>query len=273
MDNLIVNFTPTGMVPTKITTPHVPISPREIIQEVKAACELGITIVHLHARDENGLPTNNLDIWKEIIYGIRCASEDLIICVSLSGRTNPEYEYRVSPALLEGDFKPDMGSLTLSSLNFTQQASINSPDTIFKLALMMKDRGIYPELEIFDLGMVNYAKYLINKHVLKPNSYANIILGNIATAQINNASTIIDMLPTSMVWSMGGIGKTQLPANMMAIALEGGVRIGLEDNIYFDYDKKSLATNFQLISRILMMASLCGRVVMPSTKFRQLMLR
>ena len=76
-----------------------------------------------------------------------------------------------------------MASLTLSSLNFNKKASINEPDAIIALAQEMADKGIKPELEIFDLGMANYANYLLDKGILKPPLYANVILGNIACAQ------------------------------------------------------------------------------------------
>ena len=76
-----------------------------------------------------------------------------------------------------------MGSLTLSSVNFNKQASVSSPDMIQTLALEMKGRGILPELEVFDTGMINYAKYLERKGLLEPPHYFNLILGNVACAQ------------------------------------------------------------------------------------------
>jgi hypothetical protein len=136
MNKMILNFTPTGMVPTRNHTPHVPISPKEIINEVREAFKIGITIAHLHARDELEKPTSSLSIWKSIINGIREYLPDLVICASLSGRNFNEYSMRAAPLSLEDSLKPDMGSLTLSSLNFIQQASINAPDTIKQLALI-----------------------------------------------------------------------------------------------------------------------------------------
>ena len=129
--DLIVNFTPNGMIPTKRLTPHVPISVAEIVEDVHRAVELGITMVHLHARDEStGEPTYRRDIYGSIIAGIRAFSQDLIICVSTSGRTFKEFEQRADVLQLDGDLKPDMGSLTLSSLNFNEIASVNAPDMI-----------------------------------------------------------------------------------------------------------------------------------------------
>jgi uncharacterized protein (DUF849 family) len=153
---------------------------------------------------------------------------------------------------LSGELRPDFGSLTLSSLNFNQQASINAPDMIKALSQKMLDNNIRPELEAFDLGMINYAKYLISKKLIKPPYYFNLILGNIACAQANMLSLglMIKELPNNSIWSAGGIGNWQLKMNAMAIIEGGGIRIGLEDNIYFDDDRKHLATNLELIKRI-----------------------
>jgi 3-keto-5-aminohexanoate cleavage enzyme len=148
-------------------TPHVPITTQEIIEDVHRAVEIGITMVHLHVRDAStGQSTYKAEVYGKIIEGIRSFSKELIICISLSGRTFNEFEKRTEPLQLDGNLKPDMGSLALSSLNFNQTASINSSNTIQKLALEMKTRGILAELEAFDAGMINYAKYLEQKGLI-----------------------------------------------------------------------------------------------------------
>ena len=163
-ENLVIDFTPTGMIPTKGLTPHVPVYESEIIEDVHSAYELGITKVHLHARSSgNESPSYHKEIYAGIIEGIRKFAPDLVICVSLSGRTFNKFEERSEVLDLVGVLKPDMGSLTLSSLNFNKIASINSPDMIQALAVKMLQLGIVPELEAFDAGMINYAKYLIKK--------------------------------------------------------------------------------------------------------------
>jgi 3-keto-5-aminohexanoate cleavage enzyme len=165
--SLVINFTPTGMIPTREMTPHVPISVQEIVEDVHRAVEIGITMVHIHARDKlSGQPTWQAEVYEEIIAGIRRFSTDLVISVSLSGRTFADFDRRAEPLRLEGNVKPDMGSLTLSSVNFNREASVSSPDMIQALAREMKARGVLPELEAFDTGMVNYAKYLERKGLL-----------------------------------------------------------------------------------------------------------
>jgi uncharacterized protein (DUF849 family) len=266
LKELIINFTPTGMVPTKAMTQHVPISPSEIIEEVHCANEFGITIAHLHARDDEGLPTSDKNIYAKIFEGVRHHCPDLIVCLSLSGRKSPEFEKRSEPL----ELKPDMASLTLSSLNFAREASMNSPDMIIKLATKIQEYNVIPELEVFDLGMINGAKYLINKGLAKPPHYFNIIFGNLFGMQADLAEmgVAIKQLPEHSVWAFGGIGDSQLAATTAAIAMGGGVRIGLEDNIYFDLNRKQLATNMNLLKRVHDTASMFYRSVMTPAKFR-----
>lgn len=260
--NFILNFTPTGMIPTKEMTPKVPIHVDEIVEQILEGAELGANMAHVHARDpKDGLPTFEKNIYADIIKGIRAKNKDLVICVSTSGRNFPEFEKRSACLDLKGTLKPDFGSLTLSSLNFNKQASINTPEMIQALAKKMLDNGIKPELEVFDLGMINYAHYLIQKGLIKPPYYFNLILGNIACAQANLLSLglMIKELPPDSIWSVGGIGNFQLKMNAMAIVEGGGVRIGLEDNIFFDSEKTQLATNSDLIKRIIGIAKVMGR--------------
>jgi 3-keto-5-aminohexanoate cleavage enzyme len=272
--NCILNFTPTGMLPTKELTPFVPITPEEIIEEVHQAFEIGITMVHLHARDkETGLPTYKAEVYGSIIAGIRKFSKELIICVSLSGRSITDFEKRAEPLQLTGDLKPDMGSLTLSSVNFNKTASMNSPDMIQALAAEMMKRGIAPELEAFDSGMVNYAKYLERKGLIKTPHYFNLIFGNIACAQADLLHTgiMIRDLPDNSFWSIGGVGDCQLMMNSIAISLSGGVRVGLEDNIWYDTGRTRLARNIDLVRRVHVLAEVNEKEIMKPAELRHLL--
>jgi len=272
--NLIVNLTPTGMIPTKKMTPHVPVSVQEIVEDVHESVELGITMLHLHARDaQTGEPTYRAEVYEKLIGGIRKFSKDLVIAVSLSGRNFKEFEKRAEPLMLEGDVKPDMGSLTLSSVNFNKEASVNSPDMIQALAREMLSHNIMPELEAFDAGMINYAKYLERKGLLQPPHYFNLLLGNIACAQADllHAGMMIRDLPPDSYWSLAGIGDAQLKMNSVAIAAGGGVRVGLEDNIWYDSGRTRLARNADLVRRIHRLAEHNERKVMTPGELRKLL--
>jgi 3-keto-5-aminohexanoate cleavage enzyme len=270
----ILNFTPNGMIPTKEMTPFVPVTVAEIVEEVLEAAEIGITMVHLHARDEkSGVPTYRAEIYSEIIAGIRKYYSDLVIAVSLSGRTFREFEERAAPLKLEGEHKPDMGSLTLSSVNFNKQASTSSPDMIMALAREMKRRGIMPELEVFDTGMINYAKYLLRKGLLEPPHYFNLILGNVACAQADllHIGVMLHDLPENSFWCIGGVGNYQMIANSIAIAAGGGVRLGIEDNIWYDQNRSKLASNADLLHRVHKLVQANERAIMTPAELRKLL--
>ncbi|WP_418603065.1 3-keto-5-aminohexanoate cleavage protein [Hwangdonia sp.] len=269
--DLIINFTPTGMIPTKDMTPHVPLSVAEIVEDVHQASEIGITMAHLHARDAyTGAPTYKKEVYAKIVEGIRKYAPELVICLSLSGRDFSEIDKRCEPLMLEGHLKPDMGSLTLSSLNFNKTASVNAPDTVVSLATIMKEKGIVPELEAFDIGMINYAKYLERKQIIQAPYYFNLLFGNIACSQANllHSGVMVNDLPKDSLWSLAGIGNAQLKMNSLSIAVGGGVRVGIEDNIWYDAARTKLATNADLLKRVHLIANANGRSVMSSKDFR-----
>ncbi len=273
-NKFIVNFTPTGMIPTKRENPYVPIVPDEIIADVKRAWECGITMVHLHVRDGvTQSPCYKKETYAEIIGGIREFAPELIICVSTSGRTFNELEKRADVLQLKGDLKPDMASLTLSSLNFNKQASINEPAMIMALAKNMLDQGIKPELEVFDAGMINYAKYLISKNILQPPYYFTLVLGNIACAQADllHIGIMIRDLPEQSVFSLGGVGDHQLPVNSLAVSMGYGVRVGLEDNLWYDRERTKLASNIELLQRIKEIGIANQREIMPPGELRSIL--
>ena len=265
-----VNLCPTGMVPTRAMTPHVPISPEEIARDVLRCAEIGITSVHLHARDSAGRPTHRKEVYGEIIGRIREQRQDLVIGVSCSGRDVQELALRAEVLELSGDLKPDLASLTTSSLNFARQASVNAPDIVRGLAERMRDAGITPELEIFDLGMANVVRYLAERGVLVPPLHANVFFGNVATAQADllSMAAVVNALPPGTSIAFGGIGDVQRDVVATAVAQGFGVRIGIEDNIYLDPRRTELATNEGHTAWVHHIVSHLGRNVESSENFR-----
>ena len=262
---IIINFCPTGMVPDKTMTPHVPITPNEIIEQTHEAFELGITIAHLHARGVDGKPTWKATVYRDIFEGVRKHCPGLVICGSTSGRMFPEFEKRSEVI----ELKPDMCSLTLSSLNFYGQASVNEPEMIQNLAKKMMDYGVTPELECFDFGMINYGKYLIKKEFLKPPYYWNLLFGNISgfQADFQEMGLAIQKIPDSHHLSCAGLGRYQLQANAAAIAMGYGVRVGLEDNIWWDQPRGLKASNTGLLKRVHDLIQLNAHSYLPSKEF------
>lgn len=255
--NIMINFCPTGVNPTKNMTKYIPISPEEIAEQTYQVYKLGVSMVHIHARDKEGNNTNDKEIYGRIIKLIREKCPDIIIIVSLTGRIVNTFEARSSVLDLKGYLKPDMGSLTLSSLNFSNSESINSPEMIIKLINKMNENNIKPELEVFDDGMINASKYYIKKGLLKPPFYYNIMIGNLYTAQdsLNDISSMINNLPFNSIFSLGGIGNCQKRVNYLSLLYADGVRVGLEDFIYEDEHRNKLISNFDLVKRL---TDFCG---------------
>jgi uncharacterized protein (DUF849 family) len=241
----IINFTPTGTQTTRDNS-LAPLISNEIIDSVHEANELGISIVHLHARNEDTLEnTYKKEVYQRIIEGIKIYCPELLICVSLTGRNFPELEQRSEVLQL----LPDMGSLTMSSLNFPSGASVNQPEMILSLISEMDKYGVQPEIECFDSGMLNYTNYLISKNVLKAPYHINVILGNMYNGQCDfgTLSVIKNNLPTNSYTCLGGIGSQQLKATTYGLLDFDGLRIGLEDNLY--YKDREKTTNIELLKR------------------------
>lgn len=269
---LIINACITGMVPTKEHTPHIPVTVDEIVADAARCYDAGASMVHVHARDKDGKPTYRKDVYGEIISGIRASRPDMIICASTSGRTHNTFECRSEVLELTGDAKPDMGSLTLGSMNFPKQASINEPDMINQLALAMKERGIVPEIECFETGMIQTAKVLMQREVLVAPFYFNLLFGSIYSAPgtLFDLSHMVRSLPPGVQWGAAGIGKFQLKMNFAAILMGGNIRVGLEDNIWYDQDASELATNARLVERAADFAGQIGRDVATAAEARKI---
>ena len=268
MDPLIINAAITGMVPTSHDSPYVPLQPRQIVVDACRCRDAGATIIHLHARDDNEKPTYKKEVYAEIFQGVREECPELLISGSCSGRLHGEFWQRSQ--VLELD--PDLGSLTLGSLNFPKQASINEPSMIQQLALKMKQREIVPEMEIFDLGMADYAQYLIQKEIIVRPYYANILLGSLGTmaATPENLCTVVRALPAGTTWAATGIGRYQFFINSLAVTMGGHVRVGLEDALYYDWKDKPLATNAGLIDRVVRLARAAGREIATPEQTEQM---
>lgn len=269
---LIINSCPTGMIPRKTLTPHVPISADEIIEDAIKVYDAGASIIHIHARDSDGEPISDAKLYEKIISGIRRERKNMICCVTTSGRNISDVRKRAEVLYLTGDAKPDMASLTLGSLNFLSGASVNTIATVEYLAMTMKENNIKPELEIFDYGMINLAKYLERHNIISGKKYFNILLGNLNTAPatLSSLSMITDNLPSNSIWAATGIGSFQFPVNVTAIASGGHVRVGLEDSIYYDYNEKVLATNEDLVKRVVRISNELQRPIATAEEARRM---
>ena len=267
MEKLIITVAPTGSLPTRKMTPHVPITPQEII-ETGIRCEAaGASIFHIHARnpaDES--PSTDFSIFKEIYVGLR-ERTNLILQISTGGRAGMGYEQRNERLKL----RSEMASLTTGSVNFPTSVYANSPELIEALARDMRRNNIKPEMEIFDVSMINNAVTLLKKGLVDPPLHFDFVLGLMGAlpATIENLVHLKNSIPADSTWTVAAIGRAQLAMNVHAILMGGHVRVGLEDNIY--YSKGRLATNEQLVERILELSREFGRDIASPDEARRIL--
>jgi uncharacterized protein (DUF849 family) len=268
---LIINACLTGMVPMKKDNPHVPVDPQEIIEDACAVVEAGATMLHLHARNPDGTPTWRPEVFQRFIEGIRAQHPDVVIITTTSGREFTAFEQRSAVLDLDGKAKPDMASLTLGSLNFPATASVNDPKIVGQLVGKMKERNIKPELEVFELGMLNYAFHLQRKGLLGNDCYVNFLLGSLGTtpARLLDLCNLVREVPKNWIWAGTGVGRFQLPINLAAIIMGGNVRVGLEDNLFLDPERKQPATNPGLVRRLVAITKEMGRTIATPKEVRE----
>lgn len=255
MDKLIITVAPTGSLPRKRHNPHVPITPREIVDTAVRCEAAGAAIIHVHIRNpQDESPSTDFSLFEEVVAGLR-AETSLIVQISTGGRAGMGYEERCERLRLA----PEMASLTTGSVNFPTSVYANSPELIEKLAADMQRYGIKPEMEIFDLSMIQNALDLVKKNLVKPPLHFDFVMGlkGAVPASTENLVHLKNTIPPDSTWSAAGIGPAQLPINALAILLGGHSRVGLEDNIY--YRKGELATNEQLVERMVRLAREFGR--------------
>lgn len=268
---LIINTCLTGNVLHRDSAPHLPMSTAQIVEDGLRAIEEGASMLHIHARDAEGRPEWRPEAYAPIFEGIRRHDRDVVLVATTSGREHGGFERRSAVLDLDGDARPDMASLTLGSLNFPATASVNPPETIQQLAGRMEERRILPELEVFDLGMLNYGFYLRRKGLLPQDCYVNLLMGSLGCVpgRLLDLGNLAREIPASWTWAAGGIGRYQLPMNTAAILMGGHVRVGLEDSPFMDFEDMLPASNAALVARIVRLARELGRPVSTPAQTRR----
>jgi 3-keto-5-aminohexanoate cleavage enzyme len=270
MEKLIITVGITGSRITRQQTPHIPITPEEIAQSGIEAWKAGASVLHIHVRDpKTGLGTQDYPIFKEVVDRIR-SETDAILCLTTSGipGRNLEFKERIVPLSLN----PELVSFDAGSINMGPNVFLNPPDFLEMLAEETLKKGIKPELEVFEVGMVYTCLRLLGKGLLKTPLHFQFVLGvpGGMPATAKSLLHLFEIIPQGSTWSVIGIGQGQLPMAMMAIAMGGHVRVGLEDNIY--YSKGVLAkSNAQLVERVVRIAKEFGREIATPRESRKIL--
>jgi 3-keto-5-aminohexanoate cleavage enzyme len=285
MNKLIVTVAPTSNFHGKEANPALPFSPEEVADAVYECWNEGASIVHIHGRDEKGLPTNDPGFFQQADGLIRGKQCDIIIQHSMAP---------ANPMLLgmkEGDVNdgmrtttttppPEMASLEVAPSNIIADGKVYNMlwDRLWAegAAKYLKDKGIKPEVEIYNNSDMDDLEYLIDKDVLTKPYYVSFVLGmHIVNNQASRYSPkhlmhLVDLLPQGSIFSVLGIGPVEFQATTLSILLGGNVRVGFEDNIYIE--KGRLAeSNAESVAKIVRIARELGREIASPSETREML--
>lgn len=267
MEKLIIAAAVVGAEVTRQHHPGVPYTPEEIAAAAVESWQAGAALVHIHARNADGTPTQATAVYRDIIQRIRSCC-DAIIQVSTGGAVGMDAAERLQPVYLQ----PEMATLTTGTVNFGDSVFWNPPDLVAQFARTMVAQGVIPEIEVFDTAMIDGALRLVRAGILNLPLHFDFVLGvpGALPGEPRHLLHLVESLPPGCTWSVAGIGRAQLPLAAMAIVLGGHVRVGFEDNIY--YRKGELAaSNAQLVARVVRLAGELGRPVADPAAARHIL--
>jgi uncharacterized protein (DUF849 family) len=286
---VIVTIAPTGGMATKDQSPHLPVTPQEIADDVVRCAEAGASVVAVHARRPDGLATCDPEVYGKINSLIRSRS-DIVINNSTGGGVHGDMIHQLDNGLWELDFEERIKGLdgvgaemctldahtVCASFGGKELLVTTTPSRSRWLAEEMKRRGIKPEWEVFSLAhILQDVSWLIADGLDEPPFFVNMVLG--ADRGFQGAlpytprilQTMVDHLPEGAIFNVSGIGPAQLPATTHALLLGGHVRVGLEDNLHFERGR--LATNVELVERTVRIIRELGMEPATPTEARQMM--
>ncbi len=262
----IITCAVTGAGDTTAKHPGVPVTPQQIADAAIEAAKAGAAVAHIHVRDpETGKGSRDPELFKQVVDLVRSSDTDVVLNLTagMGGDWVPSDE---DPALpgpgsdmigpLERlahvkDNLPEICSLDCGTLNFGNgnEIYISTPPYLRKMAELTKEWGVKPELEVFDLGHIRFAKAMVAEGLIADPPMFQICLGIPwgADQDVDTMKVMKDQLPAGASWASFGISRMQMPMAAVAVAMGGNVRVGLEDNLYLD--RGVLASNGQLVER------------------------
>ncbi|WP_258359126.1 3-keto-5-aminohexanoate cleavage protein [Moorella sulfitireducens] len=267
-NKVIITAALTGAVTPKSSNPNIPITPEEIADDAYACWQAGAAVVHLHMRDENAMGTMDVARFKKTVELIqkRC---DVVINLTTSGDHRATDDERMAHII---ELKPEIASFDSGSFNWMPAGVfMNSPQFLEKLARVMLENEVKPEIEVFDAGMIHIAEYYMAKGLIKRPPHFQLCLGVLggARATVDSLVYLRNLLPADATWSAFGIGKDHLPILYTTIAMGGHIRVGLEDNIY--YAKGRLTSNVELVERAVRLVKEANKEVATPDEARRIL--
>jgi len=277
-DRLIITVSPGSNFQGKEANPAMPYSPKELAETIYECWNEGAAIAHIHCRDKDGIPTNDPEVFREVDGRIRKKDCDIIIQHSTAPAMRPGST--IDDGIRSIEANPEMASLSMGVgvLLYKGQARITPRNRFWnrEQAKLMMSKGIKPELEVYNMVMMEDVYDLIENNLLPKPYWMSFIMGMHRVNQNAIRYTpkalmyLMDLVPPESMFSVIAIGGDELPATSMSILLGGHCRIGFEDNIF--YRKGELAkNNAQLIARTARIAKEFGREIATPNEARQML--
>lgn len=278
-DKVIISAALTGVFATRKQSPYIPYTADEIAEEARRAVEAGAAIVHIHARQDNGLPAFDVESYARIDAAVKAACPDVIINYS-TGAIGIDRQMRIHQVTA---LKPDMAALNMGSMNYaiySRKAKAFYHDHVFANPFTdiqffleaMNEAGTRPEMECFDIGHIHNAQPLIDLGVLQPPYQFSLIMGVLGgiPASTKNLVHQVDQLPDNSFWQVIGIGAKQWKWVAAALSMGGNVRVGLEDNLYLP-DGSVAKSNGEAVAKAVELARLVGLEPASVAEARQIL--
>lgn len=266
---VIITAAISGAEVTQEMNPAVPYTIEQYVREAKLAHEAGAAIIHLHARFDDGSPTQDRERFRVIINAIQAACPDVIIQPTTGGATGMSAQERLQPT----ELNPEMASLDCGTMNFGgDEIFVNTENMIIEFAARMNERGIKPELECFDKSHVDMAARLVRKGHIQPHLHFNFVLGvnGGATGTPRDLLFLKESLPEGATFTTTGIGRCQLEMNVMSMLLGGHVRVGFEDNLKYNRERNAVS-NAEFVERIVRIAKELNLEIATPAEARQIL--
>ena len=269
MDKLIISACICGAEVTKENNPAVPYTVEEVVREAKSAYDAGAALIHLHVRWDDGTPTQDKGRFQEMVDAIRKECPDVIIQPSTGGAVGMTDLERLQSTEITPT--PEMATLDCGTCNFGgDEIFINPDNTIANFGDIMQERGIKPECEVFDKGMIDLALKAAKKGHIQYPIHFDFVLGVQMTATVRDLVIMATSIPADSTWTATGIGKNAWGIAAATIAMGGHVRVGFEDNVYMS--KGVLAkSNGEMVERVVQMAKLLNREVATPAEAREIL--
>lgn len=250
--------------------PNLPVTPRQQGIAARDCVNAGAAIIHLHVRDKSENPSQDIADFRASIEEIRKMCNPCpIIQISTGGAVGTSMDQRVRPLV---ELRPEMASLNVATMNFGDDVFINHPLDVRALAQRILELKTVPEVEVYDAGHIEIAKRLLKRGLLKKPIHYQFVLGvdGGMSGEVRNLEFMLGSIEDDDTWGVAGIGRWELPLAIEAVKRGGFVRVGFEDNIY--YEKGVLAkSNAQLVERVAKIAVESGRPVATPDEARQML--